>query len=119
MTTTTSRKAPAKPSKLDQIAASMRERIEGTGASWIHQRLDRGLELVLQRNIEENGAQHWRLALARPGVEPSADEISICRRSFGVPDASDWELNNKWRLNAKSKTATLWWIAEMYWYEAA
>lgn len=115
--TVRTRTTKTKASSLDAIAHSMRELVEA-GAAYAHYRLPHGLELVLQRRHEPTGATRWRLALGRPGVQPSADEIAICQRAFGVPDSTEHTLIEKTRTNSKTGVTTTWWIAEMYWYEA-
>ena len=108
-----------KPSKLDAIAERMRSHITTSGAMYSHQRLDRGLELVLQRHVETNGAARWRLALGRVDVAPSEDEIAICRKAFGVPEGTEHTaVQSKSRYSEKSKIVSNWHIVEMYWYEA-
>lgn len=107
----------AAPNKLDTIAATMRQHIETAGAAYSHQRLARGLEIVLQHKFERTGVQRWRLALARSDVTPSTDEIDICRRAFGVPDASEHTARAIERKGKTGLTST-WHIVEMYWYEA-
>ena len=108
-----------KPSKLDAIAARMRSHITTTGAMYSHQRLDRGLELVLQRHTESNGAMRWRLALGRSDVEPSDEEVAICRKAFGVPEGTEHTaVQSKSRYSEKSKIVSNWHIVEMYWFES-
>lgn len=108
-----------KPSELDAIADRMRSHITTTGAMYSHQRLARGLEIVLQRHVESNGALRWRLALGRPDVAPSEDEIAICRKAFGVPEGTEHTaVQSKSRYSEKSKIVSNWHIVEMYWYEA-
>jgi len=97
----------------------MRSHVVNAGAMYSHQRLPRGLEIVLQRSTEPSGALRWRLALGRTDVAPSEDEIAICRKAFGVPEGTDHaEVKSKSRINKKSKIVTNWHIVEMYWYEA-
>lgn len=108
----------SKQSVLDTIASRMRDHITITGAMYSHQRLERGLELVLQRHIESNGAVRWRLALGRTDVSPSQNEIEICRRAFGVPEGTEHaEVKSKSR-TGKTGIVSTWYIVEMYWYEA-
>jgi hypothetical protein len=49
-------------STLSQIAAAMWATLNATNARYVHYKLRRGLEIVLERR--ERG---WRLALGRPG----------------------------------------------------
>ena len=106
-----------KPSKLDTIAGNMRQHIQTAGAAWSHQRLAHGLELVLQRRIEQTGVIRWRLALGRESVPPSDDEVAICRRSFGVPEATDPSRKQVMRTNSKTNKSIVWHIAELEWIE--
>ena len=108
-----------KATTLDTIAGRMRDHIIVTGAMYSHQRLPRGLELVLQRHIESDGKVRWRLALGRSDVAPSEDEIAICRDAFRVPSGTEHTaVQSKSRTNPKSGKTTAWNIVEMYWYEA-
>jgi hypothetical protein len=108
-----------KSGKLDEIAANMRSHVVNAGAMYSHQRLPRGLEIVLQRHIESNGAMRWRLALGRSDVIPSEDEIAICRKAFDVPVGTEHEaVKTKSRYSEKSGIVSNWHIVEMYWYEA-
>lgn len=109
--------ATKQTSKLDSIAANMRQRITGAGAPWSHQRLAHGLELVLQRRLEPTGVTRWRLALGREAVQPSDDEVAICRRAFGVPDAADPTRRQAVRTNSKTNKHSTWNIAELEWIE--
>lgn len=107
----------AAPTKLQNIAAEMRALIVTAGAAYSHQRLTRGLEIVLQRKLEDTGAIRWRLALARTGVAPSPEEIAICRDAFNVPVGSEDTTSTKERTNAKTSTTTTWHVVEVCWYE--
>ena len=108
-----------KSGKLDEIAVNMRSHVVDAGAMYSHQRLPRGLEIVLQRHIESNGAIRWRLALGRNDLAPSDDEIAICRKAFGVPEGTEHTaVQSKSRYSEKSKIVSNWHIVEMYWYEA-
>ena len=104
--------APTKAQgQLVTIAADMRQFIERSGAKWVHRRLSRGLEMVLQNS----GERQWRLALARTDTEPSPDEIAICQQAFNVPAGTEAMLTTKER---KAKTGTMRvHVAEMYWTE--
>jgi len=103
--------------RLHTIATSMRNTLEATDASWLHRRLDNGLEVVLQRKVEPTGAVLWRLALGRT-TAPSADEIEECRDAFAVPVAAEVEKSSKPRTNPKTNHTATWHIAEASWYEA-
>lgn len=103
--------------KLQTIAQSMRNMIEATDAKWLHRRLDNGLEVVLQRTIEDTGAVLWRLALGRT-TAPSDNEIDECRDAFAVPVAAEVTRSSKCRTNPKTQHTATWHIAEMSWYEA-
>lgn len=108
----------SKQSVLDSIASRMRSHITTTGAMYSHQRLERGLEIVLQRAIETNGAMRWRLALGRSDVAPSDEEITICRKAFGVPVGTEQQMiPSKSRRNPKTNTVSTLYVTEMYWYE--
>lgn len=91
--------------KLELLAAEMRGLLQDSQARWVHRRLSRGLEIVLQRNEER-----WRLALARADTWPANEEIEICRRAFAVPEltAEDYRLTQKGRL----------FVVETWWREA-
>ncbi|MFN8470166.1 MAG: hypothetical protein U0X20_31720 [Caldilineaceae bacterium] len=118
MTTATNSRT-TKGSKLDEIAANMRSHVVDAGAMYSHQRLQRGLEIVLQRHVEVDGKVRWRLALGRSDVAPSEDEIEICRKAFGVPvDTEHQVVPSKSRTNRKTRTTTTLYVTEMYWYEA-
>jgi hypothetical protein len=67
-------------SKLQQIASDMRTMLATTNARYVHHRLSRGLELVLERT--EPG---FRLALGRTDAPPSDVEIELCQAAFHVP----------------------------------
>ena len=108
-----------KTNALESIAANMRSMVVDTGAMYSHQKLARGLQIVLQRNVESSGAIRWRLALGRQDVGPSDQEIAICRKAFGVPEGTEHSaVQNKSRVNMKSRIVSTWYIVEMYWYEA-
>ena len=107
----TSSASSTAPAKLITTAADMRRFIERSGARWVHRRLPRGLELVLQTTTD----RQWRLALARPDTAPSPDEIAICQQAFNVPAGTEATLVVKER---KAKTGTMRvHVAEMYWTE--
>ena len=107
-----------KPNALEAIATNMRSHVVDAGAMYSHQRLPRGLEIVLQRHIESNGAVRWRLALGRPDVAPSEEEIAICRKAFGVPEGTEHAaVQSKSRVSKKTGIVSTWYIVEMYWYE--
>ena len=95
---------------LDATAHRMRQMV-ADGAAYAHWRLTGGLELVLSRK-----AAHWRLALARPGVMPSEDEITICQRSFSVPEGTEQRSAEKIR-TGKLGQPVRWHVVEMTWLE--
>ncbi len=108
-----------KSGKLDEIASNMRRHVVDAGAMYSHQRLQRGLEVVLQRHIESSGAVRWRLALGRQDVAPSEDEIAICRKAFGVPVGTEHAaVQSKSRKSRKTGNVSTWYVIEMYWYES-
>lgn len=107
-----------KPTALEAIANRMRSHVVNSGAMYSHQRMQGGLEIVLQRSTEPSGALRWRLALGRSDVAPSEDEIAICRKAFGVPVGTEHtEVKSKSRYSEKSGIASNWYIVEMYWFE--
>lgn len=84
-----------------------------SGARWVHRRLGHGLEMVLQH---DEGRQ-WRLALGRPDVPPSPEEIAICQRAFAVPTGTEATLIVKERKALKGTAPVRYHVAEMYWTE--
>lgn len=80
-------------SQLDAIAANMRTTLTATGARYVHCKLRRGLEIVLERR--ERG---WRLALGRTDAPPSDTDIELCQAAFHVPPGVDATLTAKQRL---------------------
>lgn len=110
---TTTKRPKTKPSLAD-IAANMRAIVDQGGARWTHHRLAGGLEIVLDRR---NGRE-WRLAIARPLVQPSAHELDICRRAFHVPDVIEGALVQKQRPSRSAQLpATPLYVAEYRWLE--
>lgn len=106
-----------KQTELQSLAARMRTFVVG-GAWYTHQAIGNGLEAVLQRRIEQSGAERWRLALGRPDVAPSEEEIAICRKAFGVPEGTEHAaVQSKSRVSKKTGIVSTWYIVEMYWYE--
>lgn len=69
---------------LRQIADEMKQLVIAGKMNWVHQRLPRGLEIVLQRT-----GHRWRLAVARTDTYPSEIEINIVRAAFGVPGPTE------------------------------
>lgn len=94
-------------SKLERMAAEMRAMLTDTSARWVHRRLSRGLELVLQRTDER-----WRLALARAETWPSNEEIAVCKAAFQVPDPVDEE----YKMGSHRRSL---YVVEMFWRELA
>ena len=76
--------ATTKSPNLKQIAQEMRAILDGPGAAWVHRRLSRGLEIVLQREERQ-----YRLALGRLDTWPSLAEIIVCRQAFAVPHGTE------------------------------
>ena len=111
MTTKTAVRTKSKP--LDALATNMREMLNVQGIRFVHRRLARGLEIVLQRDDHK-----WRLALGRTDVAPSDSEIEICRDAFGVPEGTEVSNVSKKRWNPKTGTATLMYVVDMTWTEA-
>ncbi len=96
--------------RLDAIAAEMRMILQQTDARFVHRKLAKGLELVLQRT-----GRQYRLALARPDILPSASEIEICAAAFRVPAGAEPHHITKTR---PGKTGLLTYhVAELYWTE--
>lgn len=102
----------AKPSRLEQIASDMRATLAATQASYAHYKLQRGLELVLQRT--DRG---FRLALGRTDAPPSDVEIEVCQAAFRVPPGVDATLK---RVDRPGKAGSrTYHVAEMHWSETA
>lgn len=98
-------------SKLDAIADDMRTTLERTGARFVHYRLPRGLELVLERASE----RRLRLALGRIDTPPSDTEIALCQNAFAAPpDAEPVRLTKTRRGKAGPLT---YHVAEIIWSE--
>lgn len=97
-------------SKLDQVASHMRATLASTNARFVHYRLQRGLELVLERT--EPG---FRLALGRTDAPPSEVEIELCQAAFHVPPGVDATLTTKQRPGKAG--ARTYHVAEMTWRE--
>lgn len=98
------------PGRLDAIAAEMRTILQQTDARFVHRKLVRGLEIVLQRN-----GRQYRLALARSDGAPSDSEIEICAQAFRVPADCEPHRTVKER---PGKTGVLTYhVAELYWTE--
>lgn len=96
--------------RLDAIAADMRRLLAQTDARYAHHRLQRGLELVLQRT-----GRQYRLALGRTDTQPSDVEIETCAHSFAVPPGYEPHRIQKTRTG---KTGPLTYhVAEIYWTE--
>jgi len=105
-----------KQTQLQTLAGNMRTLV-AAGARYMHTPIGNDLEAVLQRRIEQSGAERWRLALGRRGLAPSADEVIACREAFGVPAGTEVEVKAKQR-TGKTGIVSTWHIVEMYWYEA-
>jgi hypothetical protein len=97
-------------SKLKQVAASMRQTLAGSQARFVHCRLQRGLEVVLERREER-----LRLALGRMDAPPSDVEIELCQQAFAAPPDCDVRRLVKWR-NGKGGPVT-YHVAELTWRE--
>ena len=100
-----------KSNQLTAIAAEMRAMIVTSGAHWAHRRLAHGLELVLQRR-----GRQWRLALGRPDVRPSAEEVAVCMEAFDVAPDTDWHYDSKVKIG-RSNQGVEYHVAEMFWTE--
>ena len=110
MTTATAKRT--KPNQLTAIAAEMRALITDAGASYAHRRLAHGLELVLLRR-----GQQWRLALGRPGVRPSEQEVAVCMEAFGVAPDTEWHYDQKYKTGKLRNQGVVYHLAEMFWTE--
>ena len=97
-------------SKLELIAAEMRQTLAGSQARFVHYRLQRGLEVVLERREER-----LRLALGRLDAPPSDVEVEVCCRAFAAPPDCDVSRLVKWR-NGKGGPVT-YHVAELTWRE--
>jgi len=97
-------------SKLDAIATDMRAMLAATGARYVHRRLNRGLELVLERR--ERG---YRLALGRTDAPPSETEIEVCLRAFAAPPDIEPMRTHKERRGKSGPVC--YHVAEFFWSE--
>jgi len=102
--------------KLQQIADEMTAMLEnGVGhgdCRWVHRKLPRGLEIVLQKT----GSKH-RLALAREGVDPAQHEIRLCFSAFAVPEGTDVAYVKRPKYLGKTHHQVTYHVAEMEWIE--
>ena len=96
--------------KLTQIASYMRATLAATDARFVHYRLQRGLELVLERREER-----LRLALGRLDAPPSDLEVELCVQAFAAPHDCEFR-RTMTRRNGKSGPVT-YHVAEMFWRE--
>jgi len=99
-------------SKLDEMAASALASVRSVEQGWFQMRLARGLRVVLERQ----GAR-WRLALGRPDVAPSAMEVEICRRAFGVPEGAAELSKVTAHVEPKTQTRVTFRVVELSWVE--
>jgi hypothetical protein len=100
-------------SKLQTIAAGMRQSVSQYDSGWTAATLPHGLELVLSRQ-----AEIWRLALRRERVYPSDTEASILAEVFGVPDGTESARRRSWTdTHPKSKQPIIWCVIELTWRE--
>lgn len=97
-------------SKLEQIAGDMRRTLALSQARYVHCRLQRGLEVVLERREER-----LRLALGRMDAPPSDVEVELCQQAFAAPPDCDVRRLVKWR-NGKGGPVT-YHVAELIWRE--
>lgn len=99
--------------KLEQMAQEMRQFLTQTQARWVHRKLSRGLEIVLQRTDDQ-----WRLALARSETWPSDDEVLICAKAFGVPAPDEVDPKPRRKARRVSRTQSeAWYVMEIFWRE--
>lgn len=100
--------------KLETMAREMRQQLGKVQKGWLHQKLNRGLHLVLERKEEQ-----WRLAVGRSGVFPSEVEIEICRDAFDVPvDTQQQWLSPAQRITRRQNGKYQgFFLVEMYWRE--
>lgn len=100
-------------SKLDTLAREMRQVLTHTQARWVHRKLSKGLEIVLQKTDDQ-----WRLALARRETWPSDNEVLVCAKAFQVPDAENVDPTPHRRPRKVSKTREeAWYVVEIFWRE--
>lgn len=84
-----------------------------TQTRWVHQKLNKGLEIVLQRTGDQ-----WRLALARRESWPSDNEVLTCARAFQVPDPENVDPTPHRKPRQVSKNmAEAWYVMELFWRE--
>lgn len=95
---------------LQRIAGDMRTTLTATNARYVHYRLQRGLEVVLERR--DRG---FRLALGRVGVPPSDTEIELCQQAFAAPP--DVEPQRLTKTRSGKTGAMTYHVAELYWSE--
>lgn len=97
-------------SELERIAHNMRRTLALSEARFVHYKLRRGLELVLER--KERG---YRLALGRTDTQPSDVEIEVCAQAFAAPPDVALMRTTKTR-QGKSGQMT-YHVAELFWSE--
>lgn len=98
---------------LARMAAEMSDALrQAQPPSAVWRPLRRGLIVVLERQ----SATEWRLAMGRTDVQPSAQEIAICRNAFGVPEGARLACRTQQRLNERQELVT-YQIAELFWSE--
>lgn len=74
--------------------------------------LSGGLVVVLERKDETQ----WRLGLGRRDVQPSAQEIAICRATFGVQTGTELTYRKQDRKSPVGQVLH-YHIAELFWRE--
>lgn len=105
--------AQKRPSELDRIAGEMLQMITQTDARWVHRRLSRGLEIVIQRT-----GSRYRLAIARQGTWPSDDELAVVAKRFNATAAADFpERTTKKFRNPKTDTEITYHVIQIEWTE--
>jgi hypothetical protein len=102
------------PSKLQSLAAGMRQSISQYPTGWTAATLSGGLELVLSRQAGDL----WRLALRRERVFPSDTEARLLAEAFEVPDGIENANRRTWQdTHPKSRRPVRWCVVEFVWRE--
>jgi hypothetical protein len=97
--------------KLPEIAADMRQQLDGAPYGHITRPLSGGLKLVLKRNDNR-----WRLTLRRINVYPSDRELAIYARAFGIPEGTE-PARRLWQERVSAHDRVTWYCIDLIWRE--
>lgn len=98
---------------LSEMAREMKRQLGKQPRGWLHQKLHRGLHVILERKDDTE----WRLAIAREQVYPGPVEAAVVEQAFELPPGSEPAKKVSYYQDNSTRRRVKYFVLEWMWRE--